>query len=411
MITQDNSVLALATRFRDRGDWTVEQQFVLQMGSSYLLAHGIGTPLPKDAETAVEIPGDGEYTLYVRTKNWTKYWSDAPTPGVFQVLLDGAADGETFGTGKRAANFDADQDGMADAWEQLNGGDLQPNTYTLDSQYTNLEVYLSSLVEDIMKAGNEGAESPLNDHYPTCQKLPDDPNIEPEDPELPDGQQGNVTWELSSTTTATYSTSFDSYVTAPELTMGSNLSISGNGTYGDVRFTKFTAETAESAAAESNKVLLKVNSKGGYKFRATNIAFQACKIGTDNGNFDVKWTDGGGTKVLATAVAPNRNNAAGGYFSNHSYDVTALSTETNGECTLQLNLYNIGFIKEGVMTKKEMGLANIIINGVITNTDTGISTPVTLTTDDTPMYNLQGQQVDSSYKGIVIKNGKKYLQK
>ena len=63
------------------------------------------------------------------------------------------------------------------------------------------------------------------------------------------------------------------------------------------------------------------------------------------------------------------------------------------------------------MTKKEMGLANIIINGVITNTDTGISTPVTLTTEDTPMYNLQGQQVDSSYKGIVIKNGKKYLQK
>lgn len=41
----NNSVMALATTFADRGDWTVEQQFVLQMGSSYLLAHGIGTPL------------------------------------------------------------------------------------------------------------------------------------------------------------------------------------------------------------------------------------------------------------------------------------------------------------------------------------------------------------------------------
>ena len=39
----NNSVMALATTFADRGDWTVEQQFVLQMGSSYLLAHGIGT--------------------------------------------------------------------------------------------------------------------------------------------------------------------------------------------------------------------------------------------------------------------------------------------------------------------------------------------------------------------------------
>ena len=33
----NNSVMALATTFADRGDWTVEQQFVLQMGSSYLL--------------------------------------------------------------------------------------------------------------------------------------------------------------------------------------------------------------------------------------------------------------------------------------------------------------------------------------------------------------------------------------
>ena len=53
MITAENSVRALATRFDDRGDWTVEQQFMLQMGSSYLLAHGIGTPLPKDAKTTI----------------------------------------------------------------------------------------------------------------------------------------------------------------------------------------------------------------------------------------------------------------------------------------------------------------------------------------------------------------------
>ncbi len=30
---------------------------------------------------------------------------------------------------------------------------------------------------------------------------------------------------------------------------------------------------------------------------------------------------------------------------------------------------------------------------------------------DTPVYNLNGQRVDSTYKGIVIKNGKKYVQK
>ena len=96
-----NSVMLLATRFDDKGDWTVEQQFVLQMGSSYLLAHGIGTPLVADAKTKFEIPADGEYHMYVRTKNWTKYWSDGETPGRFSVLVDGKVDKAVFGTGDK----------------------------------------------------------------------------------------------------------------------------------------------------------------------------------------------------------------------------------------------------------------------------------------------------------------------
>ena len=92
--------MALATRFKDKGDWTVEQQFVLQMGSSYLFAHGLGTPLAKDAKTEIEIPEDGDYRLWVRTKNWTAFWSEGKTPGIFQVLVDGKADSAEFGIGK-----------------------------------------------------------------------------------------------------------------------------------------------------------------------------------------------------------------------------------------------------------------------------------------------------------------------
>ena len=99
-LNTSNSVMVLATTFADKGDWTLEQQFVLQMGSSYLFAHGLGTPLAKDAVTEVEVPADGEYTLLVRTKNWTKHWSDGPTPGIFSVLVDGVADEATFGTDK-----------------------------------------------------------------------------------------------------------------------------------------------------------------------------------------------------------------------------------------------------------------------------------------------------------------------
>ena len=79
---------------------------------------------------------------------------------------------EYFPTGQRPADFDADGDGIADAWEQANGGDLAPNAYTVDSGkkwYTNLEVYLNSLVEDIMKAGNADAETTVEEYYPSFQ--------------------------------------------------------------------------------------------------------------------------------------------------------------------------------------------------------------------------------------------------
>ncbi len=98
-----NSIMVLATTFADKGDWIVEQQFVLQMGSSYLLAHGIGTPLEKDAVTTVEVPAEGDYHLLVRTKNWTAFWSEGKTPGIFSVKVDGVADAAEFGTGCEGA--------------------------------------------------------------------------------------------------------------------------------------------------------------------------------------------------------------------------------------------------------------------------------------------------------------------
>ena len=42
---------------------------------------------------------------------------------------------------------------------------------------------------------------------------------------------------------------------------------------------------------------------------------------------------------------------------------------------------------------------------------TGIANVSTMTIPDGAIYNLSGQRVDDSYKGIVIKNGKKYYQK
>jgi hypothetical protein len=89
--------------------------------------------------------------------------------------------------------------------------------------------------------------------------------------------------------------------------------------------------------------------------------------------------------------------------------LTGIAKETEGTCTLKIYLYNVGFIKEGTVTKKDLGLAQVMIKGTITEA-TGISTPVIIKGDG-HIYNLRGQRVDENYKGIVIKNGKKYIQK
>lgn len=71
-----------------KGGWSIDQQFMDQMGSPYLLAHGVGVPV-EDASTTVEFPANGKYYVYVRTYNWTSPWSSAKGPGKFCVYVNG----------------------------------------------------------------------------------------------------------------------------------------------------------------------------------------------------------------------------------------------------------------------------------------------------------------------------------
>lgn len=64
----------------------VDQQFIDNMGSSYLMAHGLGRPVA-DAVTMVDIPEAGEYYVYVRTYNWTSPWHEGEGPGRFALTV------------------------------------------------------------------------------------------------------------------------------------------------------------------------------------------------------------------------------------------------------------------------------------------------------------------------------------
>ena len=90
-------LLVEAESFRHKGGWVTDQQFMDQMGSPYLLAHGMGIPV-EDAVTQVSFPETGTYYVYVRTYNWTAPWSAKPGPGRFALYVGGQKVSSDLGT-------------------------------------------------------------------------------------------------------------------------------------------------------------------------------------------------------------------------------------------------------------------------------------------------------------------------
>ena len=85
-------ILVEAEDFADYGGWVLDSQFETQMGSPYLLAHGLGRPVA-DAATTIVVPAAGEYEVWVRAKDWVA----SHHPGRFSLSIDGVALETEFG--------------------------------------------------------------------------------------------------------------------------------------------------------------------------------------------------------------------------------------------------------------------------------------------------------------------------
>ncbi len=92
-----HTVLVEAESFDNTGGWVVDQQFMDQMGSPFLLAHGLGEQV-KDATTKVKFPAAGDYRVWLRTRDWVAPWKAPGTPGKFQLLINGKPLDTVFGT-------------------------------------------------------------------------------------------------------------------------------------------------------------------------------------------------------------------------------------------------------------------------------------------------------------------------
>lgn len=116
---------------------------------------------------------DARYMKEAREGTATYTGSVTGTQGLVDLVSDvNGYTHENFPTAQRPEGYDTDQDGMPDEWEKAHG--LDPNdaadalAYSLDERgmYQNIELYCNSIVESIMRSGNEDAQTAVNEYYP-----------------------------------------------------------------------------------------------------------------------------------------------------------------------------------------------------------------------------------------------------
>lgn len=113
-LSAQNHVFVETESFENKGGWVVDQQSFVTMGSSYLMAHGMGRPV-KDASTTVKFPKKGKYRMWVRTKDWAPF---PKGPGKFQVSIDGNPIKQIFG------------ESGSDQWKWYDGGEINATNET-----------------------------------------------------------------------------------------------------------------------------------------------------------------------------------------------------------------------------------------------------------------------------------------
>lgn len=122
---------------------------------------------------------DVDSRYMTEARNGTATYTGSVTKKKGRIDLVSDVNGYTeanFGTGSREVGFDTDRDGIPNAWETANG--LNPNDasdaalYTIDPKkyYNNLEVYLNSIVQDIMVNENANSQEAVREYYPAYTK-------------------------------------------------------------------------------------------------------------------------------------------------------------------------------------------------------------------------------------------------
>ena len=272
------------------------------------------------------------------------------------------------------APADSDGDGMPDAWETEHG--LNPNAndanlYNLDSHryYTNLEVYCNSLVEHIVKAQNADADASVDgafeEYFPDMKNGESEVSTESKLYYHPDNGSANlITFEDGATLQIT-GNSEKNLVSASNITIG--------------------VKAYKSIKLSNEAEMTFTCPEGKYAVGVTFYSY----INKDEGATDRTsfWASVDGQTYTAD-------------------NATILKSYKDGE-----NPDKVSFTIGGKPAFKfcNSGDQLCFLMDVAYGNPAGITAIENDVQPDRTTYNIMGQRVTDSTRGIVIRNGKKYI--
>lgn len=242
------------------------------------------------------------------------------------------------------APTDTDGDGMPDDWETAHG--LNPNDKTDGNTrnsegYTNLEVYLNSLVADITEGQYEGSTEM------GVKGEPYDPHSLSTD--------ATIKWPMHVLDAVNGESSDKTIIASGTYEIGNKLTKGTLRKFDNVYFTMFVPKEECKARNADACVCFNINLAEGVEAKLSELKFSAIRAGTDGGSVDAVWVDSNGNETsLVKNIKPVRNSGDSPLV---KVDLSEITTQTcKGNCKLFLYLYNLGTTKSAGYADVEIGL-------------------------------------------------------
>ena len=225
-----------------------------------------------------------------------------------------------------------------------------------------------------------------------------------------DGNDMNIKWSLSDPTDLSATPSNKAGMEAATVSVGEGLSIlDETQTLEDISYIKLQPTSNEKGkneykSCQDMKKYIDFTFTPKAAFAATKVEFDAIKIGTGDPQLYVDYIEGDGSINTIAEALVIRKSSEETPSVHHSFEVKSFASDK--AVTLRIYVGKCAY-------NKQVGIANVVISGKIDKSiPTGIESVKTQAIDlNAPAYNLAGQKVSNDFKGLVIKNGKKFVVK